>query len=126
MLGQPRSTATDRRREVEVEHLGQRLGVSLQTASKRCALPAVHQQAGHALGIGPGRDVAAFDGQPQTYRDPLGDLRKARLDLAPEHLAHSRELLSEPAQQAAQVALLAVALLRRLEEITHAVERARV
>ena len=53
----------------------------------------------------------------------LGDLGKALLDLAPEHLAHARQFLSEAAQQAAHVTLFPVVLLRHLEEATHSLER---
>ncbi len=52
-----------------------------------------------------------------------GDGGEALLDLAPEHRAHARQLLPQPAEQAAHVARLPVALLRRLEEATHPIER---
>jgi hypothetical protein len=73
--------------------------------------------------IGIGRDVTSLPGLFQANRHAVGDLGKALLDLAPEHFAHARQFLSEPAQQATHVTLSPVVLLRHLEKATHSIER---
>jgi hypothetical protein len=73
--------------------------------------------------IGIGWDVASLPGLFQAGCHTVDHFRKAPLDLAPEHVAHARQLLSESAQQTTHVTLFPVVLLRHLEETTHSLER---
>src|SRR5688572_10391451 len=116
-------SAARRGLEVEVEHGGQRCGVSQQACAKRGALPAIDEQFRHATRVGARRQVAPLAGVRKASADTLRNLREALLHLAAKDLAHARQLLPEPAEQTAEITLLPILLGRGLEECAHARER---
>ena len=101
------------RLEVEVEHRLQRRGIAQQAGTQRRAFPAVDQQVRELAHIGAACEVTALDRLLEATGDPRGDLLEALLDPAPEHGVDARQLLAEPAEQAAEVALVRARRARR-------------
>src|SRR3546814_14267348 len=65
----------------------------------------------------------ALDCFTKAVGQAAGDLVEAIFHLAAEHLADSGQLLSEPAEQAAEIALPPVFFLAGLEEPAYTLER---
>src|SRR5687768_11243121 len=112
-----------KRAEVEVQHLAERCGIPTQACAKGRALPAVDEKVRHRFGVRPLLQLAALDRLFQAAANPPGDLGEAPLDLAPEHLAHARQLLTKAAQQTSEISLAAILLFSELEEPAYPIER---
>ena len=95
----------------------------MRPAAQRGPLPAVDEQAREPRGVGVGRQVPCRARLLETGPRARGDLREAVLDAQPGDRMRARELLSEAAEETAEVTLALVRLLRHLEEEAHAPER---